>query len=125
MKRLLFLTTAVLFVMAAWSQQETARDSRVYVPVKKTGTRNASTRATIEPQAGQVWWCNYDPAESASWLFSYTYNAGHYNVATFIPYGMLGGSGTTVEGVKLPPHILGYDECERLDLNEFVGRGLS
>ena len=61
MKRLLFLTAAVLFVMVAWSQQEVASDSKVYVPVKKTGTRTASTRASIDPQAGQIWWCNYDP----------------------------------------------------------------
>jgi len=103
MKRLLFLTTAVLFVMAAWSQQEMARDSKVYVPVKKTGTKNASTRATIEPQTGKVWWCNYDPRKSASWSYSYTYYVGHYNVATFIPYGMLGGSGTTIDGFSFFP----------------------
>ena len=102
MKRILSLTAAVLFVVAAWSQQEMARDSKVYVPVKKAGTRNA-TRASIEPQAGQVWWCNYDPDESAGWNTSYTLNVGHYNVATFIPYGLVGGSGTTVDGLSFFP----------------------
>ena len=103
MKRLLSLTAAVLFVMVAWSQQEMARDSKVYVPAKKTGTRNASSRASIEPQAGQAWWCNYDPNKSASWNTSYTLNVGHYNVATFIPYGVVGGNGTTVDGFSFFP----------------------
>lgn len=103
MKRLLSLTTAVLFVMAAWSQQEMARDSKVYVPVEDTGTRNASTRASIEPQEGQVWWNNYDPRKSASWNTSYTLTVGHYNVATFIPYGLVGRNGTTVDGFSFFP----------------------
>lgn len=80
-----------------------ARDSKVYVPAKKTGTRNASSRASIEPQAGQAWWCNYDPNKSASWNTSYTLNVGHYNVATFIPYGVVGGNGTTVDGFSFFP----------------------
>ena len=103
MKRLLFLTAAVLFVMVAWSQQEVASDSKVYVPIKKTGTRTASTRASIDPQASQIWWCNYDPDESAGWYFSDTSSSGHYSVATFVPYGLVGGSGTTVDGFSFFP----------------------
>ena len=102
MKRLLFLTVAVLFVMVAWSQQEVASDSKVYVPVKKTGTRTASTRASIDPQAGQIWWYNYDP-DASEWYFSDTSSSGHYNVATYVPYGLVGGNGTTVDGLSFFP----------------------
>lgn len=97
MKRLLSLTAAVLFVMVAWSQQEMARDSKVYVPVKNTGTKNASTRASIEPQEGQVWWNNYETSGS---LYLNLAKAGHHDLAVHITYDLVGGKGSTIDGLN-------------------------
>jgi len=103
MKRLLSLTAVVVLYLTAWSQQVRTSESRVYVQGKATRTMVSPTRASIDPQAGQVWWCNYDLDDSAGWLLSKTSAVGRYSVATFIPYGMAGGSGTTINGLSFFP----------------------
>lgn len=102
MKRLFIFLAVVMVAAVAWGQKKASSDSRVYVPAKKSDTRSM-TRAS---ESGQVWWCNYDADPNADWYFvtmGETGETGHFNVATFIPANLVGGSGTNVKGISLFP----------------------
>ena len=82
MKRFAFLLLALLMVSVTRGQQV---DSR-----------------SIDAQEGQVWWYNYDNSAS-TWYVVRTKATGHYSVATFIPKNLVGGEGTTIDGISVYP----------------------
>ena len=52
----------------------------------------------ITPQDDQVWWYNHDPRDGVETLTVGAGQTERYHVATFIPFNMLGGKGTTIDG---------------------------
>ncbi len=102
MKRLLSFFAVLLFAIASWGQFETSPSSSVYAPHQKA-KKSAHTRASINPADGQLWWNNYDASEEAAWYLVDTSSKGSYSAATYIPYGLVGGKGTTIDGFSFYP----------------------
>ena len=107
MKRLFSLLAAAFMMTAVWSQQIAAPDSKIYVPEENPMTRGSMTRS-VTLQDNQHWWNNYDG-------YSFTLlrtAAGHYDVAAFIPYNLVGGAGTSIDGMD----FWGYPEMTNVKI---------
>lgn len=107
MKRLFSLLAAAFMMTAVWSQQIAAPDSKIYVPEENPMTRGSMTRS-VTLQDNQHWWNNYDG-------YSFTLlrtAAGHYDVAAFIPYNLVGGAGTSIDGMN----FWGYPEMTNVKI---------
>ena len=52
----------------------------------------------IKPKASQVWWNNHDTKNGVETGAVIVPTSERYHVATFIPYNLLGGKGTTLDG---------------------------
>ena len=96
MKRLFTLLAGVLILTAAWSQQKATLDSIVFVPENNLMTRGATTRS-VTTQDNQQWWNNYD-GSNGYWLMNVA--AGHYDLAVFLTYDLVGGKGITLDGLN-------------------------
>ncbi len=105
MKRLLSFFAVLTFAIASWGQFEASPSSSVYTPLHKAG-KSAHTRASIHPAEGQFWWDNYDTSNDAGWYLVNTATEGSYSAATYIPYGLVGGKGTTIDGFSFFPITL-------------------
>jgi len=107
MKRLFSMLAAAFMMTAVWSQQIAAPDSKIYVPEENPMTRGSMTRS-VTLQDNQHWWNNYDG-------YSFTLlrtAAGHYDVAAFIPYNLVGGAGTSIDGMD----FWGYPEMTNVKI---------
>lgn len=56
---------------------------------------------SVSPEDGQIWWCNYD--QDAVLYYFGTSIAEHYDMATFIPSGLLGSDNLNVCGFSFYP----------------------
>lgn len=108
MKRLFTLLAGVLVLTAAWSQQKATLDSKVFVPAENLMTRGAMTRS-ITTQDDQVWWNNYDASEGA-WVKRVA--AGHYDLAVYLTYDVVGGKGITIDGLN----FWGFDKMSNVKI---------
>lgn len=100
MKKLLTLSLLALFMGTVHAQSVT--NSQVYQKVAQE-KKGAVRKMKITPKDNQMWWANYDLSEDAGWYLNGTGKAEHYNIATFIPYNLVGGAGTTIGGFSFFP----------------------
>jgi len=56
---------------------------------------------SVNPEEGQIWWCNFD--QDAVLYYFGTSIAEHYDMATFIPSGLLGSDNLNVCGFSFYP----------------------
>jgi thiol-disulfide isomerase/thioredoxin len=108
MKRFFVFLAGVLIMTAAWGQQNATPDSKVFVPENDLMTHGAMTRS-VAIQDGQVWWNNYDPSEGT---WGKRVEAGHYDLAAYLTYDLVGGKGSTVDGLN----FWGFDKMSNVKI---------
>ncbi len=98
-RRLLSMFMMLSLCGLAFAQQTTAKAEFKggKAPLVAYKAKAPQRTAAIKAGNGQIWWSNYDTG-NVSWNIDGFGQAGHYDVATFIPYDFLGGEGTTVDG---------------------------
>ena len=63
----------------------------------------------VELKEGQLWWKNYDEEQlwnGGATMFGNRMLNQRYSAATFIPYNLVGGQGTTIDGFCFPRNSL-------------------
>ena len=108
MKRFFVFLAGVLIMTAAWGQQNATPDSKVFVPENDLMTHGAMTRS-VAIQDGQVWWNNYDSSEGT---WGKRVEAGHYDLAAYLTYDLVGGKGSTVDGLN----FWGFDKMSNVKI---------
>lgn len=96
MKRLFSLLAAAFMMTAVWSQQIATPDLKVFAPADNLMTRGAMTRS-VTIQDDQKWWNNYDASDGVWGMRS---SAGHYDLSAYLTYDLVGGKGTTIDGLN-------------------------
>ena len=107
MRKRLLLVISAFIVLGSLNAQGVKGSPRKGNFVKTSlanSVRRAPARtASVEAGEGQLWWANYDTDKNASWYIYGSGKAEHYDVAVYVPYGLVGGEGTTIAGFSFYP----------------------